>query len=484
MDEQFFYAIGGKQFGPVTLEDLKKCAQSGDLKRTDKVWRRGMKEWQPASVLAKVFDGLPPDLEKESHSPVIRWKEPEASPASGSNQVLLQEKMAQPVGTELLIHCADETFTRHVEVPRSRSNRLKTILVPASFLAAVIILVVSAYFGESYISRKHVAGSLMPIILGMCFIIAVLVLRQGLKGWSVTRSCADSDILNRRITKLQWFCLTTLVVSSCIVLVYIRYHKEWAENRASRKAAADTKRAWENFAAYRRHLMLSTGVKFDDHDQEVLGWALTGVGKPVPTTSHIFAPTVTNWDSEYVIVKQCPNIASALKYVRGKGWDEQKVTDLLGLLRQLIEPVPPLDAWALAGTKVFPQTVEEIADYSVNSAGAVQEGRARGMSDAEIMRLWEVARNSTSSYHEHSVIVQGNGAEYMDADHIELAHHKQRNPLGALTVESNGLTEAEALRFFRGEICSRTGKPVTVGDILYERRGQHEQQHQQSGTVQ
>src|SRR5947209_455044 len=62
MKSEYFHAVGGKQHGPISLEELRTLATRGELKRTDKVWKEGMPSWQPASMVNDLFVGLPPDL--------------------------------------------------------------------------------------------------------------------------------------------------------------------------------------------------------------------------------------------------------------------------------------------------------------------------------------------------------------------------------------------------------------------------------------
>ena len=66
---QFFYAIGGKQHGPVSFEALRELAIRDELKRKDKVWRKGMSAWERADSVRELFQDLPPDLEPKDAPP-------------------------------------------------------------------------------------------------------------------------------------------------------------------------------------------------------------------------------------------------------------------------------------------------------------------------------------------------------------------------------------------------------------------------------
>ena len=51
MAEQWYYAQQGQRQGPVAEEQLKQLASSGQLKPTDKVWKKDMAAWEAASSL-------------------------------------------------------------------------------------------------------------------------------------------------------------------------------------------------------------------------------------------------------------------------------------------------------------------------------------------------------------------------------------------------------------------------------------------------
>jgi hypothetical protein len=77
MDKQYFYALDGERKGPISFADLRQLATKGELSRQTKVWCRGMKDWQPASSVAELFVGLPPDLEGEPSDlpPPLSWEQ-------------------------------------------------------------------------------------------------------------------------------------------------------------------------------------------------------------------------------------------------------------------------------------------------------------------------------------------------------------------------------------------------------------------------
>jgi hypothetical protein len=56
----WFYARGGQQQGPVTLDGLRAMAATGQLAAGDLVWRNGTADWKPAGEVPEIFVGGTP----------------------------------------------------------------------------------------------------------------------------------------------------------------------------------------------------------------------------------------------------------------------------------------------------------------------------------------------------------------------------------------------------------------------------------------
>lgn len=65
MSTEWHYAIGDKEYGPVSPKELKRMATTGELKPTDQVWRAGMSDW----VQAGSIKNLCPPRGSESQAP-------------------------------------------------------------------------------------------------------------------------------------------------------------------------------------------------------------------------------------------------------------------------------------------------------------------------------------------------------------------------------------------------------------------------------
>jgi uncharacterized membrane protein len=86
---EWFYARGGQQNGPVTLEQLRDLAQSGGLDPAkDLVWNATMKDWTPSGQVAGIFSSAaavmpapvsqqpPADPSNPYAAPQSAWVEP------------------------------------------------------------------------------------------------------------------------------------------------------------------------------------------------------------------------------------------------------------------------------------------------------------------------------------------------------------------------------------------------------------------------
>ena len=55
--DAWYYSRGEEKIGPLTFNELKAMAVSGDLNpRLDLVWRQGMREWIMAGKTDNLFD--------------------------------------------------------------------------------------------------------------------------------------------------------------------------------------------------------------------------------------------------------------------------------------------------------------------------------------------------------------------------------------------------------------------------------------------
>jgi uncharacterized RDD family membrane protein YckC len=55
-DDEWFYAKGEQQIGPVPLQQLRELANAGELRREDLVWTEGRTQWIPAGTIPAIFE--------------------------------------------------------------------------------------------------------------------------------------------------------------------------------------------------------------------------------------------------------------------------------------------------------------------------------------------------------------------------------------------------------------------------------------------
>ena len=60
MADQWYYAQEGQQQGPVSQEQLKELASSGQLKPSNTVWKQGMAQWAKAGQVSGLFPASDP----------------------------------------------------------------------------------------------------------------------------------------------------------------------------------------------------------------------------------------------------------------------------------------------------------------------------------------------------------------------------------------------------------------------------------------
>lgn len=57
-NDEWYYARGNQQQGPVPLQQLQDLLRTGQLQPNDLVWRNGMANWQSASQVPDVYAGM------------------------------------------------------------------------------------------------------------------------------------------------------------------------------------------------------------------------------------------------------------------------------------------------------------------------------------------------------------------------------------------------------------------------------------------
>lgn len=78
----YFYSRDGQQYGPMTADQLKQCAASGQLRVEDLVWKEGAPSWVPASSVKGLFPVMAQPL---SPPPIPPSALSSASPATVSS---------------------------------------------------------------------------------------------------------------------------------------------------------------------------------------------------------------------------------------------------------------------------------------------------------------------------------------------------------------------------------------------------------------
>ena len=141
MADQWYYAQQGQRQGPVSDEELKQLASSGQLKPTDKVWKKGMVAWEAASavegLIPKPAENEPPPIPSEDEPPPVP---PEDLPPPVPQQAVPWTVMAR--------ECLDHTLQSPLAV-------IGIALIVSSFLPFLLGL-----WGLLHLSMAGILGSL------------------------------------------------------------------------------------------------------------------------------------------------------------------------------------------------------------------------------------------------------------------------------------------------------------------------------------
>src|SRR5215207_76054 len=73
MESVWYYVRNGAQTGPVTFDELKSAAASGQLAPADLVWKEGTADWVTARTVPGLYNGPPPP-------PPVGGRKPEPLP--------------------------------------------------------------------------------------------------------------------------------------------------------------------------------------------------------------------------------------------------------------------------------------------------------------------------------------------------------------------------------------------------------------------
>jgi hypothetical protein len=80
MNDQWYYALNGRQLGPVSFVILQQFASNGQLSPTDLVWTAGMPKWAPAESVPDLLPSRPEGPPRLPESPFALSSPPRRYP--------------------------------------------------------------------------------------------------------------------------------------------------------------------------------------------------------------------------------------------------------------------------------------------------------------------------------------------------------------------------------------------------------------------
>lgn len=74
---QWYYSNGGVQMGPVSTDELRAKLVAGEVQVAERVWKDGMKDWLPVSMVEEfkhILPGTPPSIPGGSPYQAPAWQ--------------------------------------------------------------------------------------------------------------------------------------------------------------------------------------------------------------------------------------------------------------------------------------------------------------------------------------------------------------------------------------------------------------------------
>lgn len=168
MSDQWFYAVGSEQRGPVPAGQLRQMLTSGQLQPDTLVWRDGLSDWAAASTVAELQDApvaaAPSQLEP-APQPGPAWTPPAPQPQYGA---------VPPAGTPYISYQTPQEQAGGLAVT---SMVLGIISIPGACLACIGLLlgILAIVFSLMNKSPAHASQAKAGLICGIIGIVLSLL---------------------------------------------------------------------------------------------------------------------------------------------------------------------------------------------------------------------------------------------------------------------------------------------------------------------
>lgn len=180
----WYYAIDGRQNGPVPSSEIRSLIETGRLDRaTDLVWKDGMPDWKAPEAVAEFLAVRPAAAAPGNGPSDVPLPAPAASPIHGSPDAVAANPYAAPQSDVVLAAPA----------PPGALNRVKPAsygLFLAPLLLGTVLLIAGAVSMEKAPGVDESVGLLMVLagIAGVAFS-AILSLVYLYRAWQVIARC-------------------------------------------------------------------------------------------------------------------------------------------------------------------------------------------------------------------------------------------------------------------------------------------------------
>lgn len=156
-NQEWFYSHNGNQVGPVSAADLKRLASTGQVSRSDLIWKDGWEDWKPAGAIKGLFPTVPesnPASIPLPAAPEVKLSRTTAAEPSSDERVPLWQRI--PVAAFLTVCCFPVGLYLLWHNPRI-SRRTK--LIWGGGFACLMVLGLIIEKGELEVAKAELAAA-------------------------------------------------------------------------------------------------------------------------------------------------------------------------------------------------------------------------------------------------------------------------------------------------------------------------------------
>jgi len=158
--QDWYYAKGDQQFGPVSTADLKQLVESGGLSPTDMIWKEEWPEWKAARTIKGLFNSVPPSTPSPAPPPLPRNAPPALPTTKGNRSLLL---IGAGAGGFMLLMCVCCGGLGLVGDGGTRNSRAIVDAKPEDIITITSYQLFSEYEANDIAADKKYKGKVLQV---------------------------------------------------------------------------------------------------------------------------------------------------------------------------------------------------------------------------------------------------------------------------------------------------------------------------------